>query len=149
MLNVNFYGRLGADAELKKSQKGEEYYTFRVAVNYYNRGENSTQWVNVTVMKDRLGNRQLTKGSLVSVVGTETVSAYLTKNGEPMPDVSVFADRVDYMNVGSGHTQQNDAVAVNTDTGKFEKKTTKTSKPETKPVPQVESESDSSDDLPF
>lgn len=144
MLNVNFYGRLGADAELKKSQKGEEYYTFRLAVNYYNRGENVTQWVNVTVMKDRVGNRQLTKGSLVSVAGTLTVSAYLTKAGEPMPDVSVFADRVDYMNVGSGHTQQNDAVAATTDTGKFEKvekKTTKASKPEPQPVAE--------DDLPF
>lgn len=144
MLNVNFYGRLGADAELKKSQKGEEYYTFRLAVNYYNRGENVTQWVNVTIMKDRVGNRQLTKGSLVSVAGTLTVSAYLTKAGEPMPDVSVFADRVDYMNVGSGHTQQNDAVAATTDTGKFEKvekKTAKSSKPEPQPAAE--------DDLPF
>ena len=142
MINVNFYGRLGADAELKKSQKGEEYYTFRVAVNYYNRGENATQWVNVTVMKDRVGNRQLNKGSLVTVVGTETVSAYLTKNGEAMPDVSVFADRVDYVNVGSGNTASNTAV---TDTGKFEKTEKAPKKAETKPAASQASD----DDLPF
>lgn len=142
MINVNFYGRLGADAELKKSQKGEEYYTFRVAVNYYNRGENVTQWINVTVMKDRVGNRQLNKGSLVSVVGTETVSAYLTKNGEPMPDVSVFADRVDYVNVGSGNTASNTAV---TDTGKFEKTEKAPKKAETKSAASQASD----DDLPF
>lgn len=142
MINVNFYGRLGADAELKKSQKGEEYYTFRVAVNYYNRGENATQWVNVTVMKDRVGNRQLNKGSLVTVVGTETVSAYLTKNGEAMPDVSVFADRVDYVNVGSGNTASNTAV---TDTGKFEKTEKAPKKAETKSAASQASD----DDLPF
>jgi hypothetical protein len=67
-----------------------------------------------------------------------------------MPDISVFADRIDYMNVGSGHTQQNDAVSVSTDTGKFEK-TTKSTKSVAKAVAQQEPQSqpDTTDDLPF
>lgn len=121
MIISQFIGRLGADPEIKKAQSGAEYVQMRVATDDYNRGEQTTQWINATVMKDRLGNREFKKGSLVSIVGKLTASGYLTKSGDPKADISVLVDRIDYVNAGSGKTQQSDAVVEKADTGKFEK----------------------------
>ena len=135
MIFSQFLGRLGADPELKKAQSGSEYLQMRVASDDFNRGEQTTQWINVTVMKDKLGNRELKKGSFVNVFGKLTTSAYLTKTGEPKSDIYVFADRIDFVGTASGKTQQNDAVVEKADTGKFEKVEKTTSKKEVDDLP--------------
>ena len=125
MINVNFNGRLGADAEIKTSAKsGKQYVAMRVATDEFRNGEKGTAWMNVTYHGDRAIKMQeyLKKGNAVTVMGVETVSTYQNRNGETMVSRDVIADRVEFVNLGkSGETQSNDTV---TDTGKFEPKTT-------------------------
>ena len=121
MINVNFNGRLGADAEVRTSKGGKQYVSMRVATDEFKNGEKSTAWLNVTYHNDKAIKMQpfLKKGSAVNVIGSETVGTYQDKNGETQISRDILADRVDFLGLGgSGSTQSNDTV---TDTGKFKK----------------------------
>lgn len=145
MINVNFNGRLGADAEVKTSAKsGKQYVAMRVATDEFRNGEKGTAWMNVTYHGDRAIKMQeyLKKGNAVTVMGVETVSTYQNKNGETMVSRDVLADRVEFVNLGkSGDTQSNDAVI---ETGKFQPKE-KTNEAEMATATAATSD----DDLPF
>ena len=137
MLYVELIGRLGADAELKTSAKGNQFVSMRVASNDFFNGENVTTWVNVMWSGERAVKMQehMKKGSAVSVHGTLRTSLFTNKNGEQSISTDLFADRVDFVNLGkSGDTQTNEAV---TDTGTH------------KPKPQETAASTDADDLPF
>ena len=143
MINVNFNGRLGADAEVRTSKGGKQYVSMRVATDEFKNGEKSTAWLNVTYHAERAIKMQpfLKKGSAVSVIGSETVGTYQDKNGETQISRDVLADRVDFIGLGSSaNTQSNDAV---TETGKF-KKTEKTDETE-----MATATASTDDDLPF
>jgi single-strand DNA-binding protein len=143
MINVNFNGRLGADAEVRTSKGGKQYVSMRVATDEFKNGEKSTAWLNVTYHSDRAIKMQpfLKKGSAISVIGSETVGTYQDKNGETQVSRDVLADRVDFIGLGSSaNTQSNDAV---TETGKF-KKTEKTDEAE-----MATATASTDDDLPF
>ncbi len=137
MLYVELIGRLGADAELKTSAKGNQFVSMRVASNDFFNGENVTTWANVMWSGERAVKMQehMKKGSAVSVHGTLRTSLFTNKNGEQSISTDLFADRVDFVNLGkSGDTQTNEAV---TDTGTH------------KPKPQETAASTDADDLPF
>jgi single-strand DNA-binding protein len=121
MVNINFNGRLGADAEVRTSKSGKQYVSMRVATDEFKNGEKGTAWLNVTYHSDRAIKMQpfLKKGSAISVIGSETVGTYQDKNGDTQISRDVLADRVDFLGLGgSGTTQSNETV---TDTGKFKK----------------------------
>ena len=127
MLYVELIGRLGADAELKTSAKGNQFVSMRVASNDFFGGENVTTWVNVMWPGDRAVKMQehMKKGSAVSIHGTLRTSLFTNKNGEQSISTDLFADRVDFVNLGkSGDTQTNEAV---TDTGTLKPKAQETS----------------------
>jgi single-strand DNA-binding protein len=141
MVNINFVGRLGADAELKTSTKsGKQFVKMRVATDEFKNGEKTTAWLNVMYPNER-GLKMaeyLKKGSAVSVFGVETVGLYESKaNGEMQVSRDVIADRVEFVSLGkSGDTQSTDTV---TDTGTFQPTETVT----------VAAPSTTDDDLPF
>ena len=143
MINFNFMGRLGADAELKTSKGGKQFVSMRIATDEFKNGERGTTWINVSYYAEK-GTKMLEflkKGSAVSVLGVETVGTYQSKNGETMVSRDVIADRVDFVNLGkSGDTQSSETVA---DTGTFKKKANEA---ETVAATAVSS---SEDDLPF
>ena len=145
MFNVDFVGRLGADAEVKTSKNGNQFVTMRVATDDFYRGENHTDWVNVMIMQERLGNRKMNKGSLVSVHGVLRTSAYQSKSGEAAVSLECTADRIEYVNVSSGSTA-NATVETKAaeDTGKFTKKGTKNAEAAAENTASTEP-----DDLPF
>ena len=127
MLYVELIGRLGADAELKTSAKGNQFVSMRVASNDFFNGENVTTWVNVMWYGERAVKMQehMKKGSAVSIHGTLRTSLFTNKNGEQSISTDLFADRVDFVNLGkSGDTQTNEAV---TDTGTLKPKAQETS----------------------
>jgi single-strand DNA-binding protein len=127
MLYVELIGRLGADAELKTSAKGNQFVSMRVASNDFFNGENVTTWVNVMWSGERAVKMQehMKKGSAVSIHGTLRTSIFTNKNGEQSISTDLFADRVDFVNLGkSGDTQTNEAV---TDTGTLKPKAQETS----------------------
>ena len=143
MINVNFMGRLGADAELKTSKGGKQFVSMRIATDEFKNGERGTAWINVSYYAEK-GTKMLEflkKGSAVSVLGVETVGTYQSKNGETMVSRDVIADRVDFVNLGkSGDTQSSETVA---DTGTFKKKANEAETVATTAA------SSSEDDLPF
>jgi len=145
MINVNFNGRLGADAELKTSKNGKQFISMRVATDEFRNGEKGTAWMNVTYHGDRAIKMQeyLKKGNAVTVMGVETVSTYQNKNGETMVSRDVLADRIEFVNLGkSGETQSNDAV---TETGKFQP----SEKTDTAEMATATAAVNDTDDLPF
>ena len=145
MVNVNFIGRLGEDAELRTSKGGKQYVAMRVATDEFKNGEKGTAWINVTYHGDRAikMHEYLKKGSAVSVMGSETVGTYQNKNGETQVSRDVLADRVDFLNLGkSGDGQTNE---TSTDTGTFKPKEQEAEMA----TAAAASASDGADDLPF
>ena len=143
MLYTNLIGRLGADSEIRTSSKGNQFLSMRVASNDFIGGETVTTWVNVMWSGDRAIKMQehMKKGSAISAHGTLRTSLFTNKNGDQAISVDLFADRVDFVNLGkSGDTQTNDTV---TETGTF--------KPKEKEQEMEVAASDASttDDLPF
>ena len=82
-LYVTFNGRLGNDAEVKTSAKGNQFVSFTVAVDEYDSAtkQRVTNWVRVTDFSSKATNMlpYLRKGTSVFVTGTLTCGAYLDK----------------------------------------------------------------------
>jgi single-strand DNA-binding protein len=100
MLRVTLLGNLGADPELRYSQKGAPMVTFRVAVNQVRTGpdgerQENTEWFRVRVM-GRLAEsaQRLTKGSRVLVAGRLDITHYTSREGEQRVGYDVWGDEV-------------------------------------------------------
>jgi single-strand DNA-binding protein len=100
MLRVSLLGNLGADPELRHSQKGAAMVTFRVAVNQVRTGadgerQEQTEWFRVRVM-GRLADsaQRLTKGARVLVEGRLDISHFQARDGESRVGFEVWADEV-------------------------------------------------------
>jgi single-strand DNA-binding protein len=100
MLRVSLLGNLGADPELRYSQKGSPMVSFRVAVNQVRTGpdgerQENTEWFRVRVMGRQTEFAQrLTKGTRVYVAGRLDISHYQSRDGEARVGYDVFADEV-------------------------------------------------------
>lgn len=100
MLRVSLLGNLGADPELRYSQKGTPIATFRVAVHQVRTGpdgerQESTEWFRVRAA-GRLSEftQGLGKGTRVLVEGRLEVVRYQSREGEPRVGFDVWADQV-------------------------------------------------------
>jgi len=111
MIYSEVTGRLGADCEVKVSKSDNKYITMRIASNDFYNGEPTTTWIRVFWSGDRAikMSEHLKKGCLVSVRGVLRTSLY-ERNGEKAISIEIFADRVDFVSVGSGSTQTTEAV---------------------------------------
>lgn len=106
MINVNFVGRLGADAELRQDKFMRNFVAFNVAVDEYRNGQNETVWLRVTDNSERIMKMQphLKKGTMVSVHGVESVRMFTSANGTMGVSRDVRADRVEFVKSGSGNS---------------------------------------------
>ena len=97
MILCNFFGRLGANAEVVTTDKGS-FVTMRVAVDDSTSATNKvTSWLTVSIDKKDISDRFLTcltKGTLVNVYGREILNIYKDRNGEPQIGRRVYADNV-------------------------------------------------------
>jgi single-strand DNA-binding protein len=100
MLRVSLLGNLGADPELRYSQKGAPIASFRVAVNQVRTGpdgerQENTEWFRVRAM-GRLSDyaQRLQKGSRVLVFGKLDISHYQSREGDTRVGFDVWADDV-------------------------------------------------------
>src|SRR5258708_19863396 len=89
MLRVTLMGNMGADPEVRYSQKGTQIVSFNVAVNQVRRGpdgerQENTEWFRIRVagVQSEFAQR-LTKGSRVLVLGRLDISPFQTRAGEP------------------------------------------------------------------
>ena len=151
MINIDFIGRLGADAETRQSKSGRSYYAMNVAVDNFSKGERSTTWIRVICLPERVGGieKYLKKGRPVWVRGTATIGTYTNNAGTTHPDISVMADRIDFVPVSSasGGTASNAAETAQDKT--VEPTIAPLQAPE--PAPSVANSliQDEVDDLPF
>lgn len=116
MVNVNFVGRLGADAELKKDSFQRDFVTFSVAVDEFRGGQTETAWMRVTASGDRTIKMQphLKKGSLVSIHGIENVRLFTSANGTTGVSRDVRADRIEFVKVGANNGANTTPTTTNT-----------------------------------
>lgn len=82
MLQLQFIGNLGKDAQVKTTKEGREFLSFSVAVKT---GENETTWLDVAANGGAKIAEYLRKGREVFVQGNLRVSMY---NGQPQLQVN-------------------------------------------------------------
>src|ERR1051326_2336218 len=103
MLRVTLLGNMGADPEVRYTQKGTAMVTFRVAVNQVRFGVDGERQENTEWFRIRVGGRQteyvqrLSKGSRVLVIGRLDISHFQGKDGESRTGFDVWADDVQSM----------------------------------------------------
>lgn len=104
MVNINFIGRLGADAEIKTNSKtNEQFLRLRVVSNEKYNGVEVPSWFGVYYESKNVAKLQqyLTKGRLVEIHGIERISMYTDKNGVTQVSRDVSADRIDFISTGN------------------------------------------------
>lgn len=101
-LKAHFIGNLGKDAEIKQTKTGKEYISFTVAVNDKNGGEKETTWISVFAeMRFQKLVEYLKKGKSVQIIGQLRTSAYINKDNNPVVDLRVFPDSIDFISTGT------------------------------------------------
>ena len=100
MLRVSLLGNLGADPEVRYSQKGAMIISFRVAVNFVRSGpdgerQENTEWFRVRVIGRQAEFAQrLMKGNRVLVIGRLDINHYQSREGDTRVGFDVWADEV-------------------------------------------------------
>ena len=103
MLRVPLLGNLGADPEVRYTQKGTQLVSFNVAVNQVRFGRDGERQENTEWFRIKVSGRQTEfvqrfgKGSRVLVIGRLDISHYQGKDGEPRTGFDVWADDVQSM----------------------------------------------------
>lgn len=89
MANINFEGRITADAEIKYGNDGKPRASFTVAENFRAQNRQTQEWEdsgvtfhNVTLFGRLAESAPLTKGQVVTVAGTQKSRAYTNQSGE-------------------------------------------------------------------
>lgn len=117
MNKVYIIGNLTRDPELRTTQSGKYVCTFTVAVNRRQKGDaQAADFFRVSAW-NQLGEncqRFLAKGRKVAVVGSVSVNAYTTQNGENRASLEVFAQDVEFL---SPNTEQGQMPPQNTNSG--------------------------------
>lgn len=153
MINVNFVGRLGTDAEVRE-YNGKQFLHIRVAVDEYNFStkERTTQWIGVSSNSQNLVNLapHLKKGSSILVNGSGKLRTYLDKNSMTVPTMEVFADRIEFVN-SPQKEQQTSQAAVATQNQQVQAAVTaaRTSAPSIDAIVNRQASQVSTDELPF
>jgi single-strand DNA-binding protein len=121
MLRVTLLGNLGADPEVRYTQKGTPMVTFNVAVNQVRFGRDGERQENTEWFRIRVSGRQteyvqrLSKGTRVLVIGRLDISHYQGKDGDARTGFDVWADDVQSMSArtfgaeGEGPDAESDA----------------------------------------
>lgn len=108
---ISFDGRLGSDAEVKKTRDGKPYVRLHVANNIFANGEDRTDWFDVTCYDPFVVEKRakfFTKGTYVIVTGNVTteVKPY---NGKLWVNHYVTASTIDLPRFGRSQNSE-DAV---------------------------------------
>lgn len=143
-VKVNVIGRLGSDADVKKSKAGNDFVSFRMATDEYQQGEKTTAWLSVIYPCNNATQmaEYLKKGRMVDVVGEETVRVYEDKNGVHQVSRDVIAYRINFVSIGSGQNSNGESQTTSQTTSVPKQQNVEQPTPAFA-VPSVE------DDLPF
>ena len=113
MNRLMIIGNLTRAPETRTTQSGKTVCTFTVAVNRRG-GQQEADYFRVSAWNQLGDNCQkyLAKGRKVAVVGSVSVNAYTTQNGENRASLEVFAQDVEFL-APKAEGQQNAVPAQN------------------------------------
>ena len=168
MFKMVIQGRLVEDAQVQQSKDGQStYLSFRIAVNTFENKTNKAYFISVSSFNyNNSIVPYLKKGSSVEVIGTPRVSAYLNRQNQPMYDIHVTADSVDFASTNSNNKSQDETTTTQSNEPKNASEpehveeqiimtTSNTAKRQSEPnmttvtVAQNEDLEENDDDLPF
>ena len=110
MNSLHIIGNLTADPELRTTTAGQEVCSFTVAVNRRKTHKNpdpGADYFRVSAWgeKGKICKQYLSSGKKVSVVGSVSVRAYTNSKGEPVGQLEVKAEDVEFL-TPAGQTEQ-------------------------------------------
>ena len=110
---ISLDGRLGGDAEVKKTKDGKEFIRFSLANNYFANGKEITDWFDVNcydpfVVQNKI--KLLTKGRYVIVTGNIRTEVS-ERNGKLWLNHYVTATNVDTPSFGRRSDDSSDSTA--------------------------------------
>jgi single-strand DNA-binding protein len=105
---IEIYGFLGKDPELRYTPQGDAVCSFSIASNCKRRGEDVTTWFKVTCWRATAENcsKYLAKGRAVIVHGELTVDEWTDRDGNNRFTLDVQASRVHFVSDGSGQRRE-------------------------------------------
>lgn len=106
MIELQAIGNIGRDA-VQRTAGGRNYASFSLAVTERRQdGGANTVWLDV-MRQDAEGRLTpyLKKGTKLFVKGRPSFSTYTDRSGTPVPDVTVWADRVEFLSPGANREQ--------------------------------------------
>lgn len=146
MTNVSSVGRLGRDSEIKKTQSGDEFLSFTVAVDERRKGETVTDWWNCSWYGDNAIKmaQWLKKGSLIFFSGDFAgARIYQNKNNENVVSLDLNVKSVNFVSSVKGNSENNTHQTPNTGNFGPAASAQPTAAPQPGPAPV------SDNDLPF
>lgn len=92
-------GRLTHDPELMKSQRGNYFCQFTIAINRRTKDEEKTDFLDCVVFNEEAKNLSMymKKGSLISVMGSLQVEDYETKEGEKRRSAKIVVNEIVFL----------------------------------------------------
>lgn len=114
MLNTYTIGRIGKDSQVISGKHGS-FMALDMAVDDYQKGENTTTWVRVKSSKENHVklSEYLTKGRLILVHGTLSSSIWEDKDGNSHVQLSIVADTIKFIHTGKKGAETNAASEAN------------------------------------
>lgn len=109
-------GRVTKDLEPKTSTSGVHYVNFDVAENIGFGEKAKTVFHRCTIfgegLIDRIVNAKVKKGSLLKIVGEQTLDAYIRESdGTAVPTSNIEVWHWGYVNAGGGKSENNEKAA--------------------------------------
>ena len=106
MQHIMLEGRLGRDAEIKTTARGNKYVSFTLAVDGRDKDNNkTTTWYNVSSFQENHTGKfaeYLKKGSGLIVMGTPSFGIWTDRNGQAKLDLNVRATNLEFPTLGGG-----------------------------------------------
>lgn len=155
MVNVNFIGNLGADAELKTTKDGKQFLTFSIATDTFVKGNKERVWFRASLFDERRSVELATKlksGSHVYVSGTLNSHIYYNSNGDASISRNLNVYNIEFVSSSRQENKENTETPqtmahTEISCGVLEKPTIST--PQTTPIPTMSVAEPTDDSLPF
>lgn len=118
MNSINLIGRLTKDLEIKKTQNGNSFVNFTIAINrtYTSAsGEREADFINCVAWNKTAENMftYLGKGSLIGIEGKLQTRNYEDNNGKRIYVTEILVSNVEFLENKQSNNNQNDFVQNN------------------------------------
>ncbi len=96
MLMAIIAGRLGRDAELKKTKNDTSVCSFSVACEIGWGDKKQTEWIKATIFGKRADalHPHLKKGTAITLTGEAKSNSWISKSGEAKGEISIVLDKI-------------------------------------------------------